>query len=116
MANKIILGYTEQHRETVAGITRGNRGHILEFYVPDEGRQRIPAEVAVLAVDALVQRACDVRVLTCRECGEEFSANELYKYSDVPGDCPGCANDFFGCNLEGCPGDHHPEDECPSTI
>lgn len=114
MTNKTITGYTATG-ETVTGITRGNRGHILEVRLP-EGTQRIPAEVAVLVVSDQVQRACDVRVLTCRECGEEFSANELYKYSDVPGDCPGCANDFFGCNLEGCPGDHHPEDECPSTV
>lgn len=73
----------------------------------------IPAEVLALVTapaDLVVAR--DLPLFKCQDCGAKHSAHTLFNVSDVPGSCPDCAADFFGCDLPGCSGTHHPDDPC----
>lgn len=102
---------TKPSRPVFGSITIG-RGQAL--VLPDG--TLIPAELAALSVNETVLAGARQEIMPCLECGSECSVMELYRDSDVPGDCIECASGFFGCDLEGCPGDHHPDDMCDREV
>ena len=78
-----------------------NRSHYVLF-----AGQKLPAEILALTVDPELEEIRNAKEFNCFGCKELHSVIELYKESDIPGECPSCCDEFF------CPHGMHPEDSC----
>lgn len=82
-------------------------GHAARTHVAIiEGLGPIPGEILALTVDPDLEDVRNAKEFECLGCKGKCSAVELHKESDVPGECLGCADEFF------CPHGMHPDDEC----
>lgn len=66
-------------------------------------RGPVPAAICGLAAGADAHLR-DVE-FPCGTCGDMHSAETLFSESDVPGDCPACADDFWCPKCGGHPDD-----------